>query len=290
MQDPDQSNNEEQTVLSNNEADVVSEAPEDKAEHVTRSSGLSMVSAYYDYRLDNHRQGETHREDSMGNHWSVPWADLMMVMFVLFAALVSANAAQQKIPDIVEKTVEIETPIESPLEYTTGAQSPVTEPSFEPLMQVNVFEKSQQAVRDTNIENVEIVLMKDQSVKVSVRGPLLFDLGTDRLNPEVKSFLKTLSGVIRQTPYDVNVIGHTDDQPIRNRNFASNWELSLMRAAQVAKHLIDEGQVDPARFTVMGRSEYAPVTPNSSEQNRSLNRRVEIIITRNISSSAETGT
>ena len=290
MQDPDQSNNEEQTLISNNEADVVSEAPEDNAEHVTGSSVLSMVSAYYDYRLDNHRQDETHREDSMGNHWSVPWADLMMVMFVLFAALVSANAAQQKIPDIVDKIVEIETPIESPPESTTGAQAPATEPSFEPLMQVNVFEKSQQAVRDTNIENVEIVLMKDQSVKVSVRGPLLFDLGTDRLNPEVKSFLKTLSGVIRQTPYDVNVIGHTDDQPIRNLNFASNWELSLMRAAKVAKHLIDEGQVGPARFTVMGRSEYAPVAPNSSEQNRSLNRRVEIIITRNISGSAETGT
>jgi hypothetical protein len=102
LQDPDQSNNEEQTVISNNEADVVSEAPEDKAEHVTESSRHSMVSAYYDYRLDNHRQGETHREDSMGDHRSVPWADLMMVMFVLFATLVSANAAQQKIPDIVE--------------------------------------------------------------------------------------------------------------------------------------------------------------------------------------------
>jgi len=229
------------------------------------------------------RNREVHREDSMGNHWSVPWSDLMMVMFVLFAALVTAQTIEQKVPEYIDrekiKTIEKEKIVKDEI------LSP--EPNFEPLMRINVFEKSQQAVRETNIENVEIVLMDDQSVKVSVQGPLFFDLGADTLKPDVKSFLNTLSGVIRQTRYKVNVIGHTDDKPINNDRFASNWELSLMRATRVAKHLITEGRIDPARFTIMGRSQYEPTTPNANDQFRALNRRVEIIITREVAQAVE---
>ena len=238
---------------------------------------------HQDQLLLNTRDGEVHREDSMGNHWSVPWADLMMVMFVLFAALVTARATQEKIPEYIDRKQTIT--VEKEKVIKDQVLSP--EPSFEPLMRINVFEKSQQAVRETNIENVEIALMEDQSVKVSVQGPLFFDLGADTLKKDVKTFLKTLAGVIRQTNYKVNVIGHTDDKPINNRKFASNWELSLMRATQVGKYLINEGQIDPARFTIMGRAQYEPATPNANDRFRALNRRVEIIITREVSQSTE---
>lgn len=229
------------------------------------------------------RHGEVHREDSMGNHWSVPWSDLMMSMFVLFAALVTSQLTQEKSLEYVERdkiqTIEKEVPSS---EILPGDNIALPEPSFDPLMRINVFEQSQQAIREANIENVEIILMDDQSVKVSVQGPMFFDQGADTLKPDVKAFLSTLSGVIRQTSYKVNVIGHTDDKPISNKQFASNWELSLMRATQVTKHLIDEGQIDPARFTIMGRSQYEPATPNENDRFRSMNRRVEIIITREV--------
>ena len=70
--------------------------------------------------------------------------------------------------------------------------------------------------------------------------------------------------------------------------FPSNWELSLARASRVARYLIDASGIDPARFMVAGRGEFEPVSANSDEQSRALNRRVEIIITRDVGKSQGT--
>jgi chemotaxis protein MotB len=64
--------------------------------------------------------------------------------------------------------------------------------------------------------------------------------------------------------------------------FPTNWELSLVRASQVARHLIKSGNLAPTRFLVMGRGEYDPAARNGGEAARALNRRVEIIITRTV--------
>lgn len=219
--------------------------------------------------LDPTQIDQTDTEHYQGEHWSIPWSDLMMVMFVLFAALVTAQAMKQKELEIVEQEVK-----KQPDTVLPG------QPSFEPLMQINVFERSKQAVSEANLQNVDIALMSDQSVKVSVQGPMFFELGKAELRPEVKNFLDKLAVVIRQTPYQVNIVGHTDDYPINTDAYPSNWELSLIRASQVTRYLIQHGGIDPTRFTVMGKSKYEPAVPNKDDRARALNRRVEIIITR----------
>ena len=78
-----------------------------------------------------------HLDEVDGEHWSVPWSDLMMVMFVLFAALLAAQALERK---------EIE-PKEVPKEKQVPGPDKERPPNFEPLMRVNVFERSKQAVR-----------------------------------------------------------------------------------------------------------------------------------------------
>ena len=133
-----------------------------------------------------------------------------------------------------------------------------------------------------SVQNVQIVALEDQSVKVSVRGPMFFELGKADLRPEMRDFLVRLAKIINQTPYQVNVIGHTDDHPINTAQFPSNWELSVTRAARAVRYLIDEGGVSPKRFTVMGRSHYEPVSNDKNAEARAKNRRVEIIITREV--------
>lgn len=258
-------------------------------------------------------------EDLARANWSVPWSDLMMTMFVLFAALLAVQALHQraKAPDAPGRHVAAGEPVATAQPAVT-VQQPVPEyrdlvkerivereqpvpepapgevlsrkPSFEPLMQVNVFERSQQAMRETNLQNAEIVLLNDQSVKVSVQGPMFFALGKADLRPEVTRFLDRLAQVIRQTPYEIHVIGHTDDLPINTVAFPSNWELSLVRASRVARHLINSGGLAPSRFIVMGRGEYEPVAGNHGERSRALNRRVEIVITRTVAQVEDTRT
>lgn len=243
----------------------------------------------------------------LGGHWSVPWSDLMMVMFVLFAVLVSVQMRENlelvesaeheepvpvsvpepkptaDLPPTLESAPEPQPepePAPGPEPDPEPAPVPLAVPSFEPLLRVNVFERSQDAVREARVENVEIVLLSDQSVKVSVQGPMFFELGEAALRPEVRTFLDRLARVIGQTAFAVRVIGHTDDYPVDTEAFPSNWELSAARAARVARYLIDSADIDPRRFTVVGRGEHEPAVPNINDANRALNRRVEIIITR----------
>lgn len=246
-------------------------------------------------------------EDVPRANWSVPWSDLMMTMFVLFAALLAvqtmrgrapqpgaapkpAAAAPAPVPEFRdrieerERIVERERPVPVPEPQPQEVLS--RKPSFEPLVQVNVLERSQEAVRETNLQNAEIVLLEDQSVKVSVQGPMFFALGKADLRPEVTHFLDRLAQVIRQTPYEIHVIGHTDDLPISTPEFPSNWELSLLRASRVARYLIRSGGLAPSRFVVMGRGEYEPAAANGGERSRALNRRVEIVITRTVTPAA----
>lgn len=227
--------------------------------------------------------GDTLLDDGIARvNWAVPWSDLMMTMFVLFAALLAVQALHDRAKQREvqqEKTAEVrQQPVDR--EKIIKDQVLSRRPSFEPLMQVNVLARSQEAVREANLQNAQIVLLEDQSVKVSVQGPMFFALGKADLRPEAQKFLDRLALIIKQTPYDIHVVGHTDDQPISTAQFPSNWELSLARASRVARYLIKSRDLEPSRFLVMGRGEYEPASANDDDRSRALNRRVEIIITR----------
>jgi len=206
-------------------------------------------------------------------HWSVPWSDLMMVMFVLFAILFYCKKAESEpqekvVPEYQAASMEL---YEKPF---------LREPGFNFVSPRKIYQNSKMIVQETDLDNVEVVMQEDQSVKVSVLGPMLFDLGKVELRPETKTFLQAMAEVIKQNSYEVQVVGHTDDYPVSTELFPSNWELSAVRASQVARYLIEYGSLQPGRFSVIGHSQYRPRLPNSSN-NKALNRRVEIIITRN---------
>ena len=229
--------------------------------------------------------------EHMGDGWAVPWSDLMMVMFVLFVVLYILELAEPEVdlkyqPQPIVEYMEVPEPIESPVEVPTrgangsGDIADTVGADITKTLSINVFEESSEAVQRAELADVKVALLSDQSVKVSVEGPLLFELGKANLRDEVREFLDSLAFVIKQTPFRVRVIGHTDDKPINTNLFPSNWELSLVRASTVARYLISSGDLDPTRFTVMGRGQYAPVVENNDDSTRALNRRVEIIITR----------
>lgn len=226
-------------------------------------------------------EGEDLFDDGIARaNWAVPWADLMMTMFVLLVALIAAQQIEQGAKRHDPASSRAALPVLGEVEVKEEVLKRKT--SLEPPVRINVLARSEQAVREANLQNAEIVLLDDQSVKVSVQGPMFFALGRAELRPEATDFLRRLAQVIKETPYEIHVVGHTDDLPINTAQFPSNWELSLVRASQVARHLIDGGGIDPARFLVMGRGQYEPAARNADARSRALNRRVEIIITRTV--------
>ncbi len=275
----------------------------------------------------NNRHDSTNADLSnieMPSHWAVPWADLMMVMMVMFAVMLATNLAERDVSELFKKDSNpqpkqhvqpppphntmtqaeprdnLRAPEKTPTEPTpvNQAQQQSTQnkdaTQATPSPEKNNLEKadagsipiedilrlSKNLVTEANLDDIDVVLTDNQSIKVSVRGNLLFDLGKADLKPEAISFLRDLSKIIAANNYQIEVAGHTDNFPVSNPAYPTNWELSSARAARVARYLIQYGNIEPGRFTVIGHSYYRPTVANDSLENKAKNRRVEIIITR----------
>jgi len=115
------------------------------------------------------------------------------------------------------------------------------------------------------------------SVEVEIRNQLLFDSASARINPSAVPLLGKAAAVLRELPNRVRVEGYTDDMPIKTEPFPSNWELSAARAASVV-HLLSRQGVSPERLAAVGYGEHQPLASNDSEEGRTRNRRVTIVV------------
>ena len=112
---------------------------------------------------------------------------------------------------------------------------------------------------------------------IAVEGSVLFAPGKVTLRDQARRTLDRIVSTI-QGEYgdkDILVFGHTDDRPIKKSGWEDNWQLSTERALAVVRHIISQG-TSPGRVAACGCGEHRPRVLNSSEGNRSKNRRVEI--------------
>lgn len=119
----------------------------------------------------------------------------------------------------------------------------------------------------------------ESGMLIRMGNRVLFDLGKADLKPEALPLLDIVGETIRKSAGEVLVCGNTDNLPITTGKFPSNWELSSARALSVVKHLIDVLNIPPEVFGAVGYSEYRPLVPNDTPENRQKNRRVECLIT-----------
>lgn len=121
---------------------------------------------------------------------------------------------------------------------------------------------------------------EERGLIVRFADQVFFDLGKADLKPEAKEVLRRLAPLLKDLPNPIRIEGHTDNLPINNARFPSNWELSTYRATSVIRYLIEELGFNPERLSAAGYGEYRPVVPNDTPEHRALNRRVDIVIMR----------
>ena len=123
------------------------------------------------------------------------------------------------------------------------------------------------------------VYLKDGRVYISMEEDLLFPSGSAKVNPRGKEALAKVSDVLNAN-HDINIDieGHTDNQPIHTAIYPDNWTLSTARATSIAHVMIDEYSVSPERLIASGRSYYHPLASNDTKDGRRQNRRSEIIL------------
>jgi chemotaxis protein MotB len=156
--------------------------------------------------------------------------------------------------------------------------------NFQDMIQAqkDVMNKLKNSIADAlmNYKTDELsVYIKDGNVYVALEEKLLFKSGSDVVDPKGKEALKTLANVLNSTK-DVTVMieGHTDNVPIKTKQFKDNWDLSTARATSILRILTTEYGFDSNRITASGRGQFHPVKTNETAEGRASNRRTEIIL------------
>ena len=130
-------------------------------------------------------------------------------------------------------------------------------------------------------QDVTVVEEADK-LKVIFVDKILFDSGSVEINAKGRELLLIMAGALKNSQdQEILVEGHTDNVPLSaalKKRFPSNWELSTARAAAVVRFLQEEAGIKPERLSARGYSFYRPVAPNTTEEGRRQNRRIEIIL------------
>jgi len=117
-----------------------------------------------------------------------------------------------------------------------------------------------------------------RGLTVSLGEGGFFDSGSDQIKPEGRAILDTIAAELASVGNHVRVEGHTDNVPIRNSRFPSNWELSTSRATAIVAYLVVRFGLPPGSLSAAGYAEYRPVAGNDTEAGRARNRRVDLVI------------
>jgi len=114
-------------------------------------------------------------------------------------------------------------------------------------------------------------------IEVEIKSKMLFGSGTARISYKALKVMRSIAAILKPLPNVINVEGHTDNIPIKNAMFPSNWELSASRAASVV-HIFSRLGIDPERLAAIGYAEHRPVADNATANGRQKNRRVSLLI------------
>lgn len=246
------------------------------------------------------RRHRNKRDNSEENNtgspaWMTTFSDMMTLLLVFFVLLYSFSVMDlEKFRGFISsfqdqlgvldggKTITDD-------EYLArGSQGEEFNPEMERYIREAMGEINQYVEEEGLNEQIEMELT-ERGFIVRVTGEVLYDLGRAEIKPQGRELLDEIVAHLGDMPNDIRVEGHTDNLPIRNDRFPSNWELSTTRATNVIKYLIEKADLDPARLSAAGYSEYRPLHENDSAENRAKNRRVEIVVLNSASSQSEGG-
>jgi chemotaxis protein MotB len=193
--------------------------------------------------------------------------------------IVRAEAAGQPPP--------VASPLFPRLDHLVNDLSPKRDAPSNIIPVSQVKRELERALQDEIRKNqIEMRVVPDGLV-VSLHEVGFFKSGDARLLPGAEPILAHVGQALASRGFDFRVEGHTDDVPIHNSAFRSNWELSTARATEVVSVLVTRYQFDPARISVAGYAQYRPVASNVNEGGRAKNRRIDLVVLASPSVSAD---
>ncbi|MDQ0203500.1 flagellar motor protein MotB [Pectinatus haikarae] len=242
------------------------------------------------------------KEDHPSEAWLLPYSDLMTLLLALFIVLYAINAASKQTTS-EEVTATFRHGFNAggisffdKMGTQSGYTAYLTEDESKDksvnnyVAENDKLEKEKQKleayIKEKNLENEVSTQLTEQGLMIRVKEKALFPSGSADLTNDSDKITTIVASLLGAVKENVVISGHTDNVPISNSRYPSNWDLSSQRALNFMKSVLQKNpQLDPIRFQATGNSEYRPIVPNDTPEHRAQNRRVEILIARSYNSS-----
>ncbi len=236
------------------------------------------------------------------NHerWLVSYADFITLLFAFFVVMYSissinegkykimsqallgvfndAERSTKPIPIGEERPLSVR-PAQPLIKDSEQTDAGLAQTSADPLK--TITDEVMQAFGDLIKTDQMTVRGNELWIEIELNSALLFGSGDAMPSDIAFNIIEKVANIIKPFANPVHVEGFTDDQPIRTAQYPTNWELSSARAASIVRLLAMEG-VNPARMASVGYGEFQPIASNTTPQGRAQNRRVVLVISRNL--------
>jgi chemotaxis protein MotB len=252
------------------------------------------------------------RRHNHANHdrWLISYADFITLLFAFFVVLYASSQVDKRKVGMLALAIQVafqqmgvfqasttQVPIDSskPMPFRTAQAIENTERTAS-LGQIasrpdgslgtgiengdlDKLQAELETVLAPEISRKEIALRREpDGLVISLREVGFFRSGSAQIKSTSVGALDRIANMLIKRGYRLRIEGHTDNEPIHNAQFPSNWELSTSRATEIVRLLIVRDGFSPDRLSAAGFAEYHPVATNFTKEGRGMNRRVDIIV------------
>ncbi len=232
---------------------------------------------------------EAPEENSPGiERWLLTYSDLITLMMAFFTLLyATANIDAQRFKALSQSlTIAFKqggggnNPLTA---YRGKKDSPdngtgVSAGSGDTRPWARLKDKLNEYVNRHGLAKLTRIAFEQRGLVISLSDSALFQSGSAELSDQTRKILDGLGTILFASGKTIRVEGYTDDMPIHNSRYQSNWQLSTDRATSVIMYWIAKNPGLESRFTAIGYSQYHPVASNLNAAGRAQNRRVEIVL------------
>jgi chemotaxis protein MotB len=230
-------------------------------------------------------------EEGDSVEWLITFSDLTMLMLVFFIMLYAMSTPdEKKINTTLQAVTQALSGKESKLATSTISREEAGIIMDQVMLNKQILAAQQKVFAEVKLlqtkkglEGLVGAYFEDGLITIRAPGDVLFGRGDVNLTEKGKEIITAMKDFFVQHPDEViNIKGFTDDSmPPQGSRFKDNWEISSMRAVSVLRVLMQMG-IEPKRLTATGLADLSPLYPNTSEEYRAQNRRVEFILEKRV--------
>ena len=234
------------------------------------------------------RRNKKHEEEPENHErWLLSYADFITLLMIFFIIMYSMSEMDKSKYNELASVFSVEmggggTGILKGGNGATDSETSVADKEATEEQKQEEVKESIDAYIDTSELNDSVTTsIEERGLVLSFNDALFFDSGNAEIKVDQTEKFADIGELLNQPALKdsfIRVEGYTDSVPVSNPQYKSNWDLSALRASNVAQIIIKDSGIDPKRVSVVGYGEYRPKADNKTKEGRLENRRVDILI------------